>query len=97
MRATVDIEYGNGQLVFAQRVIGSPGDGRRLTTSFLFRSVAFFRVMLGVRILWPARLVEVLHSPTEEGQMEQRVLIQVQNLLGSEPLKQHQTDNGQIP
>jgi hypothetical protein len=87
MRATVDIEYGNGQLVFAQRVIGSPGDGRRLTTSFLFRSVAFFRVMLGVRILWPARLVEVLHSPTEEGQMEQRVLIQVQNLLGSEPLK----------
>jgi hypothetical protein len=24
MRATVDIEYGNGQLVFAQRVIGSP-------------------------------------------------------------------------
>jgi hypothetical protein len=28
---------------------------------------------------------------------QQIVLIQVQDLLGSEPLQQHQTDDGQIP
>ena len=28
---------------------------------------------------------------------QQIVLIQVQNLLGSKPLQQHQTDDGQIP
>jgi hypothetical protein len=29
--------------------------------------------------------------------LDKSVLIQIQNLLGSEPLKQHQTNNGQIP